>query len=281
MESAMESFLSAIEQNAKRTITPEDGDYLVDGLLYCHKCHTPKQIRIEFMGEVRTPMCLCKCAAEEQERIAREVKEKEKQEEIRRMRQIGFPDQEMRDWTFANDDRANPRASDACRKYADLFDDFKKKGKGLMLYGGVGTGKTFLSACIANELINKGHPCLMTSFPRIVNNIQSPQGDKQEYIDSLQHYELMVVDDLSAERNTDYMMEMIHNVIDSRYRAGLPIIVTTNLTAEELKNTSEIQRQRIFSRLFEMCIPIKVDGIDRRKQKLIDEYKAARVLLGL
>jgi len=77
------------------------------------------------------------------------------------------------------------------------------------------------------------------------------------------------------------MGEIIQNIIDSRYRAGLPLIITTNLTSEELKKPAEIRKQRIYSRLYEMCYPVEVTGNDRRKKKLRNEFDEISDLLGV
>ena len=77
------------------------------------------------------------------------------------------------------------------------------------------------------------------------------------------------------------MDEIVQSIIDSRYRSGKPLIVTTNLTAQELKNPLDIRKQRVYSRLFEMCIPIEVKGKDRRKEKLKSSYDELAGLLGL
>ena len=90
-----------------------------------------------------------------------------------------------------------------------------------------------------------------------------------------------MIDDLSTERKTEYMQEIVFNVIDSRYRAKLPIIVTTNLTREELLNPADLTYQRIFSRLFEMCTPIEVSGKDRRQKALLDDIGKIKDILGL
>ena len=77
------------------------------------------------------------------------------------------------------------------------------------------------------------------------------------------------------------MLEIVYNVIDARYRAKLPLIVTTNLTREELMHPADIRYQRIFSRLFEMCTPIEIAGKDRRKEALKNDIAATKQLLGL
>jgi DNA replication protein DnaC len=77
------------------------------------------------------------------------------------------------------------------------------------------------------------------------------------------------------------MQEIVFNVIDSRYRAGLPLIVTSNLTAEEIKNPADISYQRIFSRLLEMCVPIEVKGEDRRRKILKNSFSEYSELLGI
>ena len=277
----MRSTLAAIEAMAAINIKPEEGDYVVDDILYCGKCRTPKQAKIEFMGEIRRPFCLCKCAVEKREAEEREQKRRDFLDRVKSLRASGFPDAEMQRWTFANDDRSNARISDIAQKYVEHFDEMRRRGKGLLLFGDVGTGKTFAAACIANALIDKGVPCLVTSFARLVNTLQGMYDGRQDYIDGLNRFPLLVIDDLASERDTEYMNEIVYNVIDSRYRSGLPLIVTTNLTGDELKHAAEITKKRIYSRLFEMCVPIEVKGVDRRKMKLKQDYSDLEEILGL
>ena len=280
MNSVMQA-INGIEQRAAERIKAEQGDYIFDGLLHCGKCKTPKQTRVMLFGEERTPYCLCKCEAERRKREEEEIKRQEFERRIKDMRRVGFPDDEMKDWTFDKDDRANEHITSVARKYVENFETMRTDGKGLLLYGTVGTGKTFAAACIANALIDKGLPCLVTNFARLINTISGMYDGKQQYIDGLNRFALLVIDDLATEADTDYRNEIVYNVIDSRYRAGLPMIVTTNLTAQELKNSADIRKQRIYSRLFERCIPLEVKGADRRRARLKDDYKAYSDLLGL
>lgn len=277
----LSGIMNGLIQKSKQSIPENDGDYLEDGLLYCGKCHTAKQCRVELFGQVRTPMCLCKCEKEKREKEEAEFRHREKMQEIQRMRSVGFPDREMQKCTFENDDMSNEKVSSICRKYVENFKDMKQKGKGLLFFGSVGTGKTFYAACIANALIDKGYPCLVTNFARLTNTITGMYEGKQEYLDSLNNYSLLVIDDLASERNTEYMNEVVFNLIDARYRSGLPIIITTNLTADELKHPADMSKQRVYSRLFEMCFAIEVKGRDRRKQKMIADHDELEDLLGL
>lgn len=276
------NFISDLEKKAAERITTEPDDYIgEDGLLYCGKCHTKKQTRIFLLGEERTPPCLCKCRQEQREREEVEHKRILFEDKVKRLRQMGFPEREMQEWTFANADGSNEKLISAAQRYVDNFKEFRKNGKGLLLFGTVGTGKTFISACIANALIDRGYPVLMTNFARIANTVSGMWEGKQEYYDSLNDYQLLVLDDLAAERKTEYMSEIVFNVIDARYRAGLPLIVTTNLTSEELKHPADISYQRTFSRLLEMCIPVEVEGKDKRLEKLKADIKPMKDLLGL
>lgn len=276
------NFIDGIEKSAAQSIRAEQGDYVgEDGLLYCHKCNTPKQCRVTILGTERTPMCLCKCEVEKREREEAERKRIEFQKRVKEMRRVGFPEAEMQNWDFAHDDGESSQIISIAKKYVENFDKMREDGKGLLLFGGVGNGKTFAAACIANALVDKGFPVLMTNFARIANTVQGLFDGRQEYYDSLNRFPLLVIDDLSAERKTEYMQEIVFNVIDSRYRAGLPLIVTSNLTAEEIKNPAETAHQRIFSRLLEMCVPIEVKGEDRRRKILKHTFSGYSELLGI
>lgn len=277
----LSGMIEGLVQKAAQSIPRNEGDYIEDGLLHCGNCRTPKQCRVELFGEIRTPMCLCKCEKEKRDREDADFKRREKLQEIQRLRSTGFPDREMQQWRFENDDGSNDRISGICKRYVEHFPEMRQKGKGLLMFGPVGTGKTFAAACIANALIDQGYPCMVTNFARLTNTLSGMREGKQEYIDSLDKFTLLIIDDLASERDTEFMGELIFNIIDSRYRSGKPLIITTNLTAEELKKPADMRKQRIYSRLFEMCFVVEVKGRDRRKQKMIADHDELEELLGL
>lgn len=256
------------------------GDYIKDGLLYCGKCDTPKQTKITVGGHVWTPSCMCQCEADRYHAYQDKMQRKEALDSVRRLRQMGFADAEMKRMTFDHDDHANEKLSQIARQYVDMFAQMRMRGKGLLLYGSVGTGKTFISACIANALIDRGHPCLVTNFSRLTNTLQGMH-DRQTWIDGLNRFDLLVIDDLASERETSYMSEIVQSVIDARYRTGKPLIITTNLTADELKHPDDVRKQRIYSRLFEMCIPYECKGQDRRKNTLREDFVTYGGMLGI
>lgn len=259
----------------------EEGDYVVDGLLYCGKCHTKKQTRVHPLGEERIVVCTCQCKREAQEKEEAERKQRDEFEAIRRLRVTGFANSEMLGWTFSKDDGMDTKLSKAARRYVENWNKVYSDNIGLLLFGPVGTGKTFFAACIVNALIDKNIPCLMTNFARISMDMQSDFEGRRDYIDNIMKYKLLVIDDLAAERKTEYMDEVVQTVIDARYRTGKPLIVTTNLTKDELTNPSDMTKKRTYSRLFEMCHPIEVTGYDRRKVKLRNNYNDTNRLLGL
>lgn len=268
------------EMNAARQARMNDGDYINedDGLLYCGKCHTRKQSRIEIFGAIRTPFCDCKC---ETERKQNEENAKKKAEKVERLRRDGGITPKMQRWTFENDDNKNPQLFHKMREFADNFDIMQKGGKGLLLFGKVGRGKSFAAGCVANALIDKDIPVKVTNFSTIHNEIMGKFEDRQQYIDRMIDFPLLIIDDLAAEGKTEFMQQIVYNIIESRDQSGKPLIVTTNLTREELLHPADVNNQRIFSRLLGMCLPIEVKGDDKRRDELKQGLTDYKDVLGL
>ncbi len=276
----LEGIISAMEAAAKNT-AGDESDYTVDGLLYCGKCRTPKQCRITLDGMNLTPFCLCKCESDRREREEAEMKRRREEEKIAEYRRAAFPTENMRNMTFSGDDGGGGRVFKIARNYVEHFPEMLERGKGLIFYGNIGTGKTFLAASVVNALVDRGYPCLMTDFPRLEKTLSSLRDGRQSYLDGLERYKLLVIDDLARERDTGYMSEIVEDVINTRYQSGLPLIVTTNLTAEDIKNPKDISKRRPYSRLLEMCLPLELTGDDRRREKLKRNYAELKGILGL
>lgn len=272
-----EMMLSFSEQ--AKSLIDEEFEYIADdGLVHCKKCHDKLETVLSIDNCSLKLRCTCRCIKEQRQ----QMKQKEQRQEIERLRDICFSESRMKDWTFETDDRQNPKISDALVKYVKDFKTFKADAKGIMLYGSVGTGKTYLSACVANALIDRGYRVLMTNFARLTSILQGKQfEDKQAYIDDLNRYALIVLDDLGAERKSDYMLEMVHSVIDSRYRSGLPMIITTNISLNDMLANQDERYTRIYDRITERCIPIEIKGESRRKTAIIKDFKSDRAKLGL
>lgn len=266
-------FISNIEKNVPTTKNEYTGS---DGLLHCSKCNEPTQTVVDFLGTERTVRCICSCG----KRILEQQKEKERREHLDRQRSICFSESNMRNWNFANDDKKNPKLSSAMLNYVKNFKDFKRKGTGLLMYGPCGTGKSYYAASIANALIDEGYTVKMTNFTTLINQLWNCE-NKAAFMECIGKYSLLIIDDLGAERQSSYMNEQVFNIIDARYRSGQPLIVTTNLSADEIKRAPDISLQRIYDRILDRCQPIAVNGTSRRKQHLRETFQDVNSMLGL
>lgn len=277
-----EKGLLSVMDSIAATVPRGDGSYIgPDGLLYCSNCHTAQQCKIEPFGVPKIVPCVCKCMYEAMEREKEREARRAKMAEIQRFRSMGFADRDMAACTFAGDDGANEALSNAAHAYVDNFKYFRKEAKGLLLYGPVGTGKSYIAACIVNALIEKGYPCLMTNFSRLIDSVNAVWGERQTYLDSLGQFSLIAIDDLGVERNTEYTNENVTVIVDSLCRANVPLIITSNYTPKQLAGDDEIRRQRVYDRLLEHCHPIEVTGKSRRKEKGRNDYARTREILGL
>ena len=262
-------------ENLTHPVMLRQDEYLDEsGLIYCSKCKTPRQKRIEAAGKRMEPRCMCACQTDEHEQQEQERKHREFLDMVERNRSVGLPDPELRKHTFENDLGYNPKQIQLAKQYVQHWEEFQKSSTGLLLFGNVGTGKSFIAGCIANALLDKGVPVVMTNFSRILNKLTDMYaGERNAYIDSFNRYPLIIIDDLGIERNSEFAREQVFSVIDSRYRSQLPMIVTTNLSLKKLKNPEDMARARIYDRVLERCMPIRVN-----EQNIRDLNKEANLV---
>ena len=186
----------------------------------------------------------------------------------------------LRKHTFENDLGYNPKQMNMAKRFVENWDQFRKSSTGLLLWGNVGTGKSFIAGCIANALLDKGVPVMMTNFARLLNKLTDMySGDRNTYINHFHSFPLLIIDDLGVERDSEFAREQVFNIIDSRYRSQLPLIVTTNLTVDELKNPTDLARARIYDRVLERCTAIKVNDQNIRKLNMAENLARAKQLL--
>ena len=278
----MKNEINAVLENMTTTI-PEPEDYTgEDGLLYCGKCRKPKEAyfapdKAAIFGRDRHPAeCDCQRTAREE----REAAEKRRRhlDTVEELKRRGFTDPAMREWTFANDNGRNPQMKTA-RFYVEHWEDMKAGNIGYLLWGSVGTGKSYLAGCIANALMEKEISVRMTNFALILNDLAATFEGKNEYISNLCRYPLLILDDFGMERGTEYGLEQVYNVIDSRYRSGKPLIVTTNLTLTELQNPQDTPHARIYDRLTSMCAPVRFTGSNFRKETAQEKLERLKQLM--
>lgn len=269
--------------NTLATATPEPEDYTGgDGLLYCGKCRKPKEAyfpkdKSALFGRDRHP---AECECRRKDREEREAAEKRRKhlDTVENLKRRGFTDPAMREWTFEHDNGRNPQTKTA-RRYVEEWETMRAENIGYLFWGGVGTGKSYLAACIANALMEKEIPVCMTNFALILNDLAASFEGRNEYISRLCRYPLLILDDFGMERGTEYGLEQIYSVIDSRYRSGKPLIATTNLTLEELQHPQDTPHARIYDRLLAMCAPVRFTGGNFRRETAQQKLERLKGLL--
>ncbi|MBR5874519.1 MAG: ATP-binding protein [Oscillospiraceae bacterium] len=262
-------FAKILEPALRRDNSAEDDLFNEEGFCVCAHCNEPKEAWFEVKGLI--PKCvrprMCKCERDKREAEEAERKRKERQLRIERYRHTCLADEQYKECTFTADDGADPEASGRCRKYVEKWDKMAENNIGLLLWGDVGGGKTFLAGCIANALIDMDIPATMTTIPKLVAAMTKDFGaERGNVLHMVANAPLLVLDDVGTERNTEYSNEQVYEIINTRYKAKKPLIITTNLTMKAMKETDDVTKKRIYDRLVEMCTPCKVTSTGRRQQ---------------
>ena len=247
-----------------------DGDYIgEDGLLHCGVCNEAKEARyprrLLLPGSDGRYGIPCACVRGPRDQARREYEQRQHLQKTARLREACFEDKRFYTARFEAS-AANPAQTELCRKYAENLltssDSGGSENRGLLLWGNIGSGKSYLAACIANALIEREIPAKMQNLSRLLN---TGFEEREEMMKTMLCYPLLILDDFGIERETGFSLEIIYNVIDVRYQSRKPLIVTTNLTLNAIQNAEDLKLQRIYNRILSMCAPIQVVGSDLRE----------------
>ena len=282
MNSVMSAF-DMLMKIAEQNITRNDDDYIEDGLLMCGKCHTPRRKYIDANGtQLLVPVpCQCRKAADEAKQL-----EEQRQKDFESMQSLkkgSLIDSKFKDCTFATCKVVpdNKRQVKLCKSYADRFEEMMEKNQGLLLYGNVGTGKSYLSACIANNIMERLHSVCATSMVKIMDLARDfKEKDTLTNLEAkMMKADLLILDDLGTESESSYAKEIVYRVIDGRYRIKKPMVITTNLTLGQMQSCMDIDKKRVYDRILEVCYPMQFDGKSFRQLEARNRFDAMRQLL--
>lgn len=246
-----------------------------NGHVYCKTCGEQLDNEpLKLFGEryIFSRNCLCK------RKRAEEFERQQRLQQVELLKQSCFKSPVQWQHRFDNYQGEKSNAYNTTLNYAKQFDEMTKDNIGLILFGPIGSGKSFLASCIANYLMEEELIRVkMRNFSEIINELQTGgfNLERNKYIDSFTNAPLLILDDFGIERDTAYAKEQVYNVINSRYLKQKPTIITTNLPWTHILNANEdMDYQRIYSRIVEMCIPVQVKNEDFRKK--INENKMAK-----
>ena len=159
----------------------------------------------------------------------------------------------------------------AVRAFADELDVRLEEGRGLWLFGDTGTGKTTLAMLVSKLALESGRSVAIYSLPKLLARIRrtydsEPGGDSYlAFFERLTSVDLLHIDDLGAEKRSDWVLEQLYALVNERYEAQRSVLVTTNLPHEELE---EQIGSRTVSRLSQICDEVPLFGADRRYGKV-------------
>ncbi|MCD8202635.1 MAG: ATP-binding protein [Prevotella sp.] len=259
-------------------VNRKEGDYIdpKDGCWHCGKCGKPLEIYVSQLHSKHR--CLCRCAEEKLIKSDNDIKLDKRQHQIQYLKDQGNYARCFSNATFKGIETNNENLPQKqCKNYVQHFEEMKENDQGLLLQGNIGTGKTYLAYSIANDLMDLNYRVFILNCCCVCHN---------DFIDDNRNFshiavaDLFILDDLGAQRDTNYGNSIIHDIVDTRCNTGKPMIVTTNLTVEDMYNETDITKQRMYDRILGCCLPIQVAG-ESLRQKVANQRNSvsAKILM--
>jgi DNA replication protein DnaC len=158
------------------------------------------------------------------------------------------------------------RVVEEVRSFVNRLDEHLDAGRGLWFMGPVGTGKTTLAMLVSKAALKAGRSVAIYSLPRLLHEIRDDthraESSHVDLLDRLTAVDLLHIDDVGAQRTTDWVLEELYSIVNARYEEKRSMVITTNiLDRDEL--CAQITARTV-SRLTEMCDELPLLGHDRR-----------------
>lgn len=246
------------------------------GIVRCQKCGERRVAFVPAVGRELPVACRCweaKAAAarEAQAILAANL----------RTRSSPFFSRGYECFTFEADSWPDGEVSRLCRTYVACREQMYDADLGLLFSGRIGTGKTFYAASVINALQARGVSAIICTASNLVNVAQALRNPLAA-IDELDSFEFVALDDLGAQRGTDFGISLIEGFIDARALSRRPLIVTTNLSAAQMRQPEDLRWARTFDRILALCPHVIVTTGDslRRTERGDRAAHAAAILRG-
>lgn len=271
----MQEILGRIISNLETSTQNSDDTYLKDGLLYCSKCHTPRQTIITnpITKKESVVGCICECMSEALRQEKEEVVLRDRQRQIERLQRNSLLGDRYKGVTFENTETGVNDSFDVafarCRKYCSVAREAYENGYGIYIYGDKGTGKTRLTACMVNELIKQFRPTMFTNFFEISEMLRStfskPNESESNIINKIATVDFLFIDDLGTEKvsqngEDNWLQGKIFEILNKRYNNRRPTIFTSNYSLQQLINDRGLMDKTV-DRILEMSsVILKIEG---------------------
>jgi DNA replication protein DnaC len=236
----------------------------------CSNCDRPIfEGKVHFWGTTQVYKITCQCEIDKRNEQRKADEEAQRRRYIADLRHRSGLPRKWENVTFENFEprKGTERACKACINYAEQFPSVQSRGIGMYLFGTSGSGKTRLAASIANKLLDKGISVKWWNVTSLYLEIQGTfngNGSSQEILDDCTNAGLLILDDMGAEKPSEWTMATMYDILNTRIDDVLPTIITSNLKLEELANKAD---PRVISRIRDKDIfpHIADDATDYRR----------------
>lgn len=255
----MDEIIDVLRVSAEYASPKCEADYIgEDGLLYCGVCHKPKQLRLEIFDGVTIVPMLCEHEAERQNAESEAQRHRAKVADLYRLSDAPLSVKACTLDAWKAD--VSPGLKGKLTAYCEAIiagDEMP----GMVLWGNIGSGKTYAAAAMLNYLVEHEIRCKWRSFSQMMSLDYDILAD----LKSLGRAQVVFLDDFGAQRNTEFATERAFQIIDTLCSSKVVPIITTNITVKEMKAPGNLANERIYSRIAGRCVKVAVNGENQRE----------------